>query len=255
MPLHVYHRRALLAAQKPYRVARAGPAVPWTNTQTGNATSPEQTPTSTPAEATRARPTARMILAGFRQIPHAAALSGDSAATLAWFCLRRHVVRTADEQFALTGYKADLRSPRTADLGAAKLWASAGGFDAFLVIGRNLRFLTPDAWVKADGPALPFVTGALTGRTALPATQPNDGQVISVLTFPSGAFADAAPGKEVTIREFGLEAFPFVQRDSLDVALVVQASRVASGVATNYVDGYAHLELKTADVYRSREYA
>lgn len=253
-PLHVNHRRALMTPRNGY-AARGGFGAPWPTAPAGAAGAPAQTPTSTRAEATLARPTARMLMAGFRQIPHAAALGGDAAASLAWYSLLRQVVRTADEQFALTGYKADLRSPRTADAGAAKQWASSGGFDAFIVIGRNLRFLTPDTWVKADAPSLPFVTGALTGRLSLPAVGGTVGQVLSVLTFPSGGFADAAPGKEVTIREFGLEAFPFVQRDSLDVALVVQASRVATGVATNYVDGYAHIEVKTADVYRSREYA
>ena len=254
MPLHVLHRKELLK-HRTGRAARGGPGWPTSSAAAVAASTPGQAPVSTRAEATLARPTARMLLAGFRQVPHAAALLGDAAATLAWYCLLRHVVRTPDEQFALTGYKADLRSPRTADAGAAKQWASSGGFDAFLVVGRNLRFLTPDAWIKADGPALPFVTGALTGRPVLPATGGAVGQVLSVLTFPSGGFADAAPGKEVTIREFGLEAFPFVKGDSLDLALVVQASRVNTGVATNYVDGYAHVELKTADVYRSREYA
>lgn len=260
MPLHPLHRRALLRGRTNDQAARGGPATPWpgsagVGTSSRPATGPGVAVAASRSEATLARPTARMLRAGFRQIAHAAALGGDANASLAWYCLRREIVKTQDQQFALTGYMADLRSPRTADAGAAKQWASAGGFDAFLVIGRNLRFLTPDAWTKADGPGLPFVTGALTGRPVLPAGGQAEGTILSALTFPSGGFADTSPGKDIIVREFGLEAFRFVVGDSLDLALVVQASRVNTGVTTNYVDGFADIEMKVADVYRSREFA
>lgn len=248
MPLHPIHRRRLLHARG-FRVAVGPDSQRWIQPEPASPSVPVYDPTTRRTDTTADRPTADTKLCGFVRIQHPAALAGDANAGFAWFGLHRTKIGSRCEQLALTGYKVDLRSPRTADAGNAKAWSSAGGFDAFIVIGRNLSHVTPDAWTRAPAP-LPL-SGTL---NAIPAARPRDGRIISVISFPGGSIVDAIPGSKDVVREFGLELYPFSVGDTLDVALVVQASRIATGSAVNYVDGFALVELKTADLFRSAEF-
>jgi hypothetical protein len=255
MPLHVHHRVSLLS--RVHRgftaggLAVASSVAAWPDAPTTPPPSRSGSAAGQIADATLQRPTARTHRAGFRRILHsAAALPGDAGAVEAWYSLRRIVIASEADQFLLTGIKADLRSPRTADAGNALTWATAGGFDAYVVIGRNLRFLTPGQWTRQRSKLL-FATSTL----ILPPTAGPDDEIITTLTFPPGNMGDTNPTKETSVREFGWEGFPFKVGDSLDVALVVLASRVSSGNAANYVDGFADIEIKVCDLYRSSSLA
>lgn len=198
---------------------------------------------STPV--TAQRPTARTVLAGFTKIFHpTAALAGT--AVEAWYGLRRLKIERPADQCALTGYQITTISPRTATAGAAIQWATAGGFDAFIVIGRNLTQIQPGAWTRMGSP-LPFATG----NTTLQARGSWEGDIIAACAFPSGGWADAAPQQKELVREFGLETYPLKVGDTLDVGLVILNSRLTA-VGTNYVEGFGLVQLKTAELYQSR---
>lgn len=201
-----------------------------------------------PTLVTAQRPTARTWLAGFTKIFHpSAALAGSSVE--AWYGLRRIKVDRPSDQMALTGYKVAMMSPRTATVGAAVQWASGGGYDAFIVIGRNLPQVQPGAWARMGSP-LPIAGGT----TLLPARGSFEGDIISAIPFPSGAWVDTAPQQKELVREFGLETYPLAMGDTLDVGLVILNSRLTA-VNTNYVEGFALVELKTAELYQSRTLA
>lgn len=193
------------------------------------------------------RPTFRIAHAGFAKIFHPASLAGSAAE--AWYGLRTIRPRNVYDQFALTGYKIDLRSPRTTDSVNAKAWSSQGGFDAWIVIGRNLNWVVPGAWSRSPL----FAPTASGSYQTLPSTGTGDPEIITACSFPTGSWTDNPMQQKEVAREFGLETYPFrANNHRLDVALVVLASRVTTTIA-NYVDGYAQIELKLAEAARSTQ--
>jgi hypothetical protein len=242
MSIHVHYRRELIRRHLAYTAGG-------TSVAAGISSSPPpRVPEAERTDTTLTRPTARTIRAGFRRIAHpAAALPGNDV--WAWRLLRRIRVASPIDQFALTGYKIDMRPPRTATSSTNVQWATAGGHDAAIVIGRNLRFMSPDAWIRFAAP-IPTDAG---GSLALPAEGPIDDEYLSVHTFPAGGFADTNPAQALLVREFGMELYPFVVGDSLDVGLVILASRLTS-TPTNMVDGFCDIELKVSTAHRTRSF-
>lgn len=190
------------------------------------------------------RPTFKIEHAGFAKIFHPSALPGT--AFEAWYGLKQIRPRNIADQFALTGLRLDLRSPRTVDAGAAKAWASQGGFDAWICIGKNLSWIVPGQWSRS--PAFVPVLGG--SNPILPTGRGVGPEIITFESFPAGSWTDNPMQSAKIAREFGLETYPFRVGERLDVALVMLASRVTT-VNTNYVDGYAQVELKLAEAFRS----
>lgn len=205
----------------------------------------DSAPDREPTQVTATRPTARTWRAFFRTIAHPAAVPAGNAVE-AWYGLRRVRVSREFEKMAVTGIKVEMVAPRTSDSGVNKQWATAGGFDAYIVVGRNLTQMQPDAWTCAPSPL-----GFAGGRLVSPATDNIEGDIITATCFPSGAFTDTAPPQKLYAREFGLETWPIKVGDTLDVALVILKSRLTATI-TNLVDGWCDIEVKTADLYASR---
>lgn len=162
-------------------------------------------------------------------IPANTSFGADGTSLSAWYGLERiEIDRDTGQEMGLAGYMIELLSTDSTAAGTSQTgstvtaWGDARGEAAALVIGKNLP-IERKRWTAAPC----YAPGIELAHLESPRNPP---EYIGVHGFPTGTYAATNPGKIVLPRTFLPTLYPLTEQTTLDVALVVRRSQIASNV-------------------------